>query len=86
LNPFCAVAPATIRPRLAAGNDGSASTAGTSTPREGALGSWREGSRTFVTNAQRAERVTPNHVPPALRSRPASQPSSHHAARDAGRA
>ena len=55
-------------------------TAGTSAPRDGASGSCREGSRTFVTNAHRAARVTPNQVPPALRSRPASHPSSHHAA------
>ena len=47
----------------------------TSSPRDGAEGSKDRGSRTFVRAAKRPERVTPIHVPPATRSRPASRPS-----------
>ncbi len=86
LKPLQARAHATTRATLPDGGAGSASTAGTSAPRDGAFGSCRDGSRTLVTNAHRASRVTPNQVPPALMSRPASQPASHQAAGAAGRA
>ena len=46
----------------------------------------RAGSRTLVSSAQRPARVTPSQVPPPARSRPPSQPSSHHCAGAAGRA
>ena len=49
--------------------------AGTRSPRDGALESWRPPSRTLVTSAQRPSRRTPSQVPPAIRSRPARMPA-----------
>ena len=75
LKPFRRLPSAARRLRWATGSSALARNRTTSSPRDGAEGSKARGSRTFVRAAKRPERVTPIHVPPATRSRPASRPS-----------